>query len=320
MNDSRRDGAMPRCGMPDRPRSVRRNRPVCSEQGPRRTPTRCLYLPHHARRSRGGASGQQPTGRREDEREPEAICTPSRCSRSEETASQWSARRQLCLSVLGVVPSQQDAAEQAERDAEDPVSDPPAPVRRRAVERLDLLRVDDPVDDYRVDGDAVRSPEHDCGGGVRPATEDGDQESDAHDPEDQRVPHVRDDPTEYREEVEAAVEVVYAEDDAPDALRWRPERLVNTGHRGRVLGDRGNDHLPRGVHQPSGDSGDRTNPQDRWWGNIRSPRVPMDLPEGVGLHRNTSNSVAPAITEESAGSRALKSSRRSRNNTGFATV
>src|SRR5919199_270083 len=70
---------------------------------------------------------------------------------------------------------QQHAGEQAQRRAEDPVADPPAPVWRRAVEGLDLLRVDDPVDEDRLDGDAVRGPEHDCPGGVRPATENRGQ-------------------------------------------------------------------------------------------------------------------------------------------------
>ena len=100
-----------------------------------------------------------------------------------------------------------------------------------------------------------------------------------------------DDPAEHRDEVEATVEVVHAEDDAPDALRRRPERLVNAGHRGGVLGDRGNDHLPRGVHEPGGDSGERTDLQDLPCGNTCAPRVQVDLRVrvSVGLHRHASN-------------------------------
>ena len=113
------------------------------------------------------------------------------------------------------------------------------------------------------------------------------QESDAHDPEDQRVPHVADDATEHRDEVEAAVEVVHAEDDAPDALRRCPERLMNARHCGGGLGNRGNRHLPRGHDETRGHSGERTCLQDLRCGNARAPRVPVDLPVGVGLHRNT---------------------------------
>ena len=98
-----------------------------------------------------------------------------------------------------------------------------------------------------------------------------------------------DDSTEQRDEVEAAVKVVHAEDDAPDAL-WRcPERLVNAGHGGGFLGDRGNDHLPPGVHEPSGYAGERTDLQDRLCGNTCAPLVQVDLLVGMGLHRNTSN-------------------------------
>ena len=90
-----------------------------------------------------------------------------------------------------------------------------------------------------------------------------------------------DDPTEHWDEVEAAVEVVHAEDDTPDALRRRPERLVNAGHRGGVLDDRGNDHLPRGVHEAGGDSGERTDLQDRPCGNTCAPLV-SGLARGSG--------------------------------------
>jgi hypothetical protein len=41
--------------------------------------------------------------------------------------------------------------------------------------------------------------------------------TDAQDPDDHRVRQVGDDPTEHRDEVEAAVEVVHTEDYAPDA-------------------------------------------------------------------------------------------------------
>src|ERR1700756_1959576 len=127
----------------------------------------------------------------------------------------------------GVVPSQQRAAEQAERHTEDSVADPPAPVRRRAIQRLNLLRVDDPEEEYRVDGDGVSDPERGRRGIARPATEERGQQNDSQDPKDQRVPQVGDDPAEHRDEVKATVEVVDAEDDAPDALWRRPERLVN---------------------------------------------------------------------------------------------
>src|SRR4051794_15960982 len=138
------------------------------------------------------------------------------------------------------------------------MADPPAPVRRRAVESLDLLRVDDPVDEYRLDGDAVSSPERDCRAEVRPAAKDHGQERDAHDAKDDRVPEVADDSTEDRDEVKAAVEVVHAERDAPNAFRGRPERLVDAGHRGGLLCNRGNGHLPRGHDEASGNSGERT--------------------------------------------------------------
>src|SRR4051795_5314282 len=229
-------------------------------------------------------------------------------------ASAGSERR---LRSLEVVPPEQYAAEQAERCAEDRVADPPAPVRRRAVERLDLLRVDDPVDDYRLDGDAVSGPDHGCRDGVRPAIEDRGQESDAHDPNDERVPHVADDSTEHRDELEAAVEVVHAERDAPNALGRCPERLMNAVHRGGVLGNRSNHHLPRGHDEARRDCGDRTHLQDLRGCNARAARVPVDLTVGVGLHRNLSirrvwSACVDAITEESAGSRALNTSRRSR--------
>src|SRR3954468_17234697 len=161
-----------------------------------------------------------------------------------------------------MVAPQQHAAQQAERHAQDPMADPPAPVRCRAVERLDLLRVDDPVDEYRLDRDAVGSSEQDCRGGVRPATEDHGQERDARYPKDQRVPDVADDSTDDRDETEAAMEVMHAEDDAPDTLRWRPERLVEPGPRRRVLGDRGHDHLPRGHDEAGGNAGEGTHAHD----------------------------------------------------------
>src|SRR4051795_11910424 len=185
-------------------------------------------------------------------------------------ASAGSERR---LRSLEVVPPEQYAAEQAERCAEDRVADPPAPVRRRAVERLDLLRVDDPVDDYRFDGDAVSGPDRGCRDGVRPAIEDRGQESDAHDPEDERVPDVGDDSTDDRDESEAPVEVMHAEGDAPDALRRCPQRLMNARHCGGVLGNRGDHHLPRGHDETRGHSGERTYLQYVRGCNARAPRV-----------------------------------------------
>ena len=70
---------------------------------------------------------------------------------------------------------QQQAGEQAERHAEDRVADPPAPVRRRAIERVDLLRVDDSKEENRVNRDAVSGPEHGRRSRVRPSTEDRGQ-------------------------------------------------------------------------------------------------------------------------------------------------
>ena len=61
--------------------------------------------------------------------------------------------------------------------------------------------------------------QHDRPDGVRPATEDRGQQRHAHDPQDQREPQVADDAADHRDEVEAAVEVVHAEDDAPDVER-----------------------------------------------------------------------------------------------------
>src|SRR3954451_2800160 len=104
------------------------------------------------------------------------------------------------------------------------------------------------------------APRTDCRGAVRPATENRGQQSNAHDPEDQRVPHVADDSTERRDEVEAAVEVVHAEDDAPDALRRCPQRLVDAGHRSGAPGGRGDDHLAQGHDEAGGDRGERPLP------------------------------------------------------------
>ena len=88
------------------------------------------------------------------------------------------------------------------------------------------------------------------------------------------------------------MEVVHAEDDAPDALRRCPERLVNARYRRGVLGDRGDDHLPRGHDEASGDCSERTHLQDLRCGKARWPRVPADFPLGVGLHCDSSDRIA----------------------------
>ena len=94
-----------------------------------------------------------------------------------------------------------------------------------------------------------------------------------------------------------------------------------------VLGDRGDDHLPRGHDEAGGDRGERTRLQDLRCGNARLPRLPVHFPVGVGLHRNSSDRDCAsfawgldAITNLSGGLGSLDGGRRSRSARRLGTI